>query len=73
MAALAHVRNKEDEDNVIPAIFQQMEKADDSDGFESCEETLEATGNPFQDFKKQIQDVEDVNLQCKCVSPDFVL
>lgn len=47
MAALAQVRNKEDEENVIPAIFQQMERADDSEGFDSCEETSDTNGNPF--------------------------
>ena len=52
MAALAALRTKEEEENVIPAMFQQMEKAEDSEGFDSCEEGTEQkagqlTGNPF--------------------------
>jgi hypothetical protein len=37
---------------MIPAIFQEMDEAEDSDDFDSCEEIAEndpsrRTGNPF--------------------------
>jgi hypothetical protein len=34
---------------MVPEIFKEMEEADNSDGFESCEEDQEVkrTGNPF--------------------------
>lgn len=47
---------------MVPAIFQKMEKAEDSDGFDSCEEEFDAQvsdplsiqGNPFKDFEVEI-------------------
>ena len=39
-----------------------MEKAEDSDGFDSCEELDDPshrTGNPFKDFALDIQDIKD--------------
>lgn len=72
MAALEKVRNKEDEENVIPAIFQQMERAEDSEGFDSCEEASDtANANPFQDFNRQINEVDDENLKRKCADRDY--
>lgn len=52
-------RNKEQEENMVPEIFRGMEEADNSDGFDSCEEaksehaeteqkkSLKKCGNPF--------------------------
>lgn len=47
---------------MVPAIFSQMEQAEDSDGFDSCEEDLTdngRSGNPFKDFALEIKDIED--------------
>ena len=48
---------------MVPAIFSQMEKAEDSDGFDSCDELSDdpnkRTGNHFQDFAQDIKDIED--------------
>jgi hypothetical protein len=45
-----------------------MEKADDSDGFDSCEEINEIdpnkrTGNPFQDFALDLKEIPDQETQ----------
>lgn len=42
---------------MVPSIFVEMEKAENSDGFDSCDDQTEKeadslTGNPFQDFNK---------------------
>ena len=51
-----------------------MEQAEDSEGFDSCEEGSEATNiNPFQDFNKQIQEVEDENVKCKYFNLNYGL
>ena len=51
-----------------------MEQAEDSEGFDSCEEGSEATNiNPFQDFNKQIQEVEDENVKCKYFNLNYRL
>ena len=59
---------------MIPAIFKnEMEEAENSDGFDSCEEvdeknednTPKRTGNPFKDFELDIKEVKDENLACK--------
>ena len=46
---------------MVPAIYTQMEQAEDSDGFDSCEELSEdpnrRTGNPFKDFALDIKDI----------------
>jgi hypothetical protein len=54
---------------MVPAIFKRMEAAEDSDGFDSCEEdenigteglqALKRTGNPFTDFNVDILAVEE--------------
>lgn len=58
---------------MVPEIFKGMEEADNSDGFDSCEEaksehaeteqkrSLKKCGNPFQDFNIDILDVKDEN------------
>ena len=43
---------------MVPSIFLQMEKSDNSDGFDSCEDKDlknpdALSGNPFQDFNQQ--------------------
>ena len=42
------------DENMVPAIFQQMEQVEDSDGFDSCEDeqidSSKRSGNPFLDF-----------------------
>lgn len=53
---------------MVPAIFSQMEQAEDSDGFDSCEEEIaddpyKRTGNPFKDFALDIKDIEDEELK----------
>ena len=54
---------------MVPAIFQMMEQADDSEGFDSCEDeqidSSKKTGNPFLDFNQEIEDIEDENLASK--------
>lgn len=54
-------RNKEQDENMVPEIFKEMEEADNSDGFESCEDdpVQKITGNPFQDFSIDIKEVND--------------
>jgi hypothetical protein len=52
------------DDDMVPNIFKEMEIAEDSDGFDSCEEIPEVkeqkkTGNPFTDFNIDIQGIED--------------
>jgi hypothetical protein len=53
---------------MVPAIFQNMEEAENSDGFDSCEDFDESkrteskeiktrTGNPFQDFHLDLEEV----------------
>lgn len=49
-----------------------MEKAEDSEGFDSCEEASDGNQNPFQDFNKQIAEVEDENLKRKCLNSFFL-
>lgn len=53
---------------MVPAIFKEMEEADNSDGFDSCEEAKsEKSGekveksNPFQDFNVEILEIKDEN------------
>ena len=53
---------------MVPIIFSEMEEAENSDGFDSCEETeaikkdnaqtLKRNGNPFHDFNIDILEVE---------------
>lgn len=53
---------------MVPAIFKQMERAEDSDGFESCEDEKEeakVSGNPFKDFAGQIKEVANPDEACK--------
>ena len=55
---------------MVPSIFLQMEKADNSDGFDSCEDNAQKdseglSGNPFQDFNQQILEIEDENIASK--------
>ena len=67
------------EENVVPAIFNEMEEAENSDGFDSCEEhdedqdsgTPKRTGNPFKDFELDIKEVEDENLASKLSDCQF--
>ena len=63
------------EENMVPAIFQEMEKAEDSEGFDSCDDEEQPseskrTGNPFQDFNLDIATIEkeDPDLASKCES-----
>lgn len=53
---------------MIPSIFKEMQKAEDSDSFDSCNEDDETeslekkpklTGNPFLDFNQEIIDIEN--------------
>ena len=54
---------------MVPEIFKGMEEAENSDGFDSCEEaksehaaekkSLKRTGNPFSDFNIEILDIKD--------------
>ena len=57
---------------MVPAIFQDMEEAENSEGFDSCEEIKsdqqdaspgeqKRSGNPFQDFNIDILAVPDEN------------
>ena len=56
---------------MVPAIFKEMEEADNSDGFDSCEDIDDSekpilslskeikarTGNPFKDFHLDLEEV----------------
>lgn len=49
---------------MVPAIFKEQDAAEDSDAFDSCEEIPETkeqkrTGNPFNDFNLDIQEIKD--------------
>ena len=50
---------------MVPAIFSQMEQASDSEDLDSCEEEEldKRTGNSFQDFALDLQDIPDEDLK----------
>lgn len=53
---------------MVPAIFKDMDLAENSDGFDSCEEIefpvkQKRTGNPFSDFNLDLEQIEDPEVQ----------